>query len=66
MICSCTFWLGVFTRKKEPAETPQSVEGDPAAVEADRAAAEREEIESLLGHKSVSNGIQQNGRTDHA
>ena len=66
LICSCTFLLGVFTRKKEPAETTQSVEADPAVVEADRVAAEREEIESLLGHKSVSNSVQQNGRTDHA
>lgn len=56
----------MFTRKKEPAETTQSVEADPAVVEADRVAAEREEIESLLGHKSVSNSVQQNGRTDHA
>lgn len=64
LICSCTFLLGVFTRKKAPAETTQSAEAssavaeaDPAAAEADRLAVEREEIESLLGHKSVSNGV---------
>ena len=64
LICSCTFLLGVFTRKKEPAGTAQSAEAssavaeaDPAAAEGDRLAAEREEIESLLGHKSVSNGV---------
>ena len=55
----------MFTRKKEPVDTTQSLEADPVDVEADRVAAEREEIESLLGHKSVSNGIQQNGRTNN-
>ena len=57
LICSCTFLLGVFTRKKDPTVTTESAEADPAA-------AEREEIESLLGHKPASNGIQQSGRTD--
>lgn len=56
----------MFTRKKEPTETAQSTEADPVDVETDRVAAEREEIESLLGHKTVSNGVQQNGRTDQA
>ena len=58
LICSCTFLLGVFTRKKAPTETTQSAEADPAA-------AESEEIESLLGHKPVTNGIVQNGTADH-
>lgn len=71
LICSCTFLLGVFTRKKEPSATAQSaeanLEADPAAAEADRLAAEREEIESLLDRRSllhagrkwtqVSNGV---------
>lgn len=59
LICSCTFLLGVFTRKKAPTVTTDS-----DSAETDPAAAEREEIESLLGHKPASNGIEQNGRTD--
>ena len=53
LICSCTFLLGVFTRKKEaPAVMTQAV--DPSA-------GERDELESLLRDKPVSNGIMQNG-----
>lgn len=47
--------LGVFTRRKDPTVTTQSAEADPAA-------AEREEIQSLLGHKPANNGIVENGR----
>lgn len=55
LICSCTFMLGVFTRKKKPTVTTESAEADPAA-------AEREEIQTLLGHKIRNVGDEQNGR----
>ena len=45
--------LGVFTRKQEPA----GVVASGYAQASDPAAAEREEIQSLLGHKPGSNGI---------
>ena len=47
--------LGVFTRKKKPTVTTESAEADPAA-------AEREEIQALLGHKIRNVGHEQNGR----
>ena len=57
--------LGVFTRKKDPAVSTESAEADPAA-------AEREEIQSLLGHSPrtdrkegnghIEDGTVQNGR----
>lgn len=65
LICSCTFMLGVFTRKKDPTVSTESAEADPAA-------AEREEIQSLLGHSPrtdhkegnghIEDGTVQNGR----
>ena len=45
VICSCTFLLGVFTRAAKPeSQTALSSPGNPAA-------AERQELETLLGHK---------------
>lgn len=57
LICSCTFMLGVFTRKKDPTVSTQSVEADPAA-------AEREEIQSLLGHSPRINHKEGNGHIE--
>ena len=65
LICSCTFLLGVFTRKKEPAATqttgPQ--ESGTTNAEVDPAVAERQELESLLGHSPRQ--VTQNGRDEN-
>ena len=56
LICSCTFLLGVFTRSAKPAATTEvSVHPE------DPAAAERAEVESLLGHKVTGSPSNMNG-----
>ena len=58
LICSCTFMLGVFTRKKNPTVTTESAEADPAAAEA-------EEIQALLNHKPISSSTVENGSVEN-
>lgn len=63
LICSCTFLLGVFTRKKEPGQAQERTPAATDATEAGEIAAERAELQALLGDESKSEAAQ-NGRNE--